>query len=127
MKSLDEEHLEILNSLKRLSGLLDNANFKAEPVKAAFGALIALLETHFINEEKWMKGFSYSGLDTHKEQHEKLILTLTNFFKEFSADPTQSLGKEFYNLAKDLLSFHAVQADSVSARNALQTQRSYQP
>lgn len=126
MKGLDEEHLEIESSLKKLLHLLDEANFKVDPTKIAFSDLITLLESHYINEEVWMNGFSYSGLETHKKQHQKLIQTLKEFFEEFNAVPTHSQGQEFYNLAKDLLSYHTIQADRVSVQNALQNHRSQQ-
>lgn len=124
MKSLDTEHTGIENSLEKLSHLLDEANFKVETIKTAFGDLIALLETHYSNEEAWMEGFSYTGLGTHKKQHQKLIQTLKEFLEEFNAVPTPRQGQEFYNLSKELLNYHTDRSDRVSAKQALLNHRS---
>lgn len=123
MKALDDEHLRIDADIEKLSHLLDEAAYKAEPTEAAFGELIALLETHCLNEEVWMEGLAYPGSDTHKKQHQKLLQAFKEQLAAFSANPTHSQAQEFHSLAKDLLTYHTVHSDRVAAQYCLQNHR----
>ncbi len=126
MKGLDEEHLQITAEIEKLSHLLDGAAYEFEPVETAFCQLIALLETHFLNEEAWMEGFAYPGSETHKKQHQKLHQAMMEFLAAFRANPTHSQAQNYYGLAEDLLSYHTVHSDRVAAQNAL-LRRHFQP
>ena len=122
MKRLQEEHLEIAAGIQELSNILDRAGYKVEPTETAFGELIALLQTHFLNEEVWLEGFAYPGSGTHRLQHLKLLGALKGFLEAFRAEPAQNWAHEFLGSAKDWLIFHTVHSDRIAAQFARKAQ-----
>ncbi len=122
MKRLQEEHLEIAAGIRKLSCILDGAGYKVEPTEAAFGELIALLETHFLNEEAWLEGFAYPGSGTHRRQHRKLLGALKELLRMFRAEPAQNRAHEFLSLAKDWLTFHTDHSDRIADQFARKAQ-----
>jgi hemerythrin len=65
--AMDEAHKALLEELGKL------ANADSEQLVAGFGALIALLERDFHEEEALMEKIAFPALQSHREQHVRAL------------------------------------------------------
>ena len=81
IKAIDDQHQELVNILNRLF----EAVFRREGDKAIAGILDALTsytQTHFALEERLMRLAKYKDLESHIEEHKKLLDQLDQLAKK---------------------------------------------
>lgn len=87
--SIDAEHRELFRQARSLHRALFDAEAEQTSAKL-FPALVQTTEEHFATEEELMRKYGYPGLETHKEQHRKIIKTLADFASNYEAWKTAS-------------------------------------
>jgi hemerythrin len=80
--AVDYEHKELIDLINRLHEELGASDSK-RTVSAFFGDLLKGISAHFALEEKFMREHGYSGLGSHKEDHERLLDELRNIMDDF--------------------------------------------
>jgi len=80
--AVDYEHKELIGLINRLHQELDAGDPK-RTVPVFFGDLLKGISTHFALEEKFMREHGYSGLGSHKEDHERLLDELRDIMDAF--------------------------------------------
>jgi hemerythrin len=80
--AVDYEHKELIDLINRLHEELGASDSK-RTVSAFFGDLLKGISAHFALEEKFMREHGYSGLGSHKEDHERLLDELRDIMDDF--------------------------------------------
>lgn len=81
IKTIDDQHQELVNILNRLFVAVS----KREGDKAIAGILDALMsytQTHFALEERLMREAKYKDIESHMEEHRKLLEQLDQLCKK---------------------------------------------
>lgn len=81
IKTIDDQHMELVNILNRLFVAVS----KREGDKAIAGildALVSYTQTHFALEERLMKQARYAELEPHMEEHRRLLDQLDGLAKK---------------------------------------------
>lgn len=82
IKAIDEQHQELVKILNRL--FVAVSKFEGDKVIAGIlDALMNYTRTHFALEERLMRQAKYEDLDTHIQEHRKLIAQLEQLSKKF--------------------------------------------
>ncbi len=117
IKTIDSQHQELVGILNRLFVAIS----KDEGDKTIAGIMDALLgytKTHFSLEERLMKQANYSELDTHIEEHRKLIRQLNDICKKHLLEE-KPVYFEMVCFLKSWLKNH-IQGDDMKYSSALQ-------
>jgi len=96
VKFIDEQHRYFFNIVKDLEKILDHKECDRN-ISDIFFALVHYVEHFTLQEEIYFKNLHFSGLQAHKEAHNKFVDAVVRFKDDFT------LGKE--NVCDDLYAF----------------------
>lgn len=85
IKTIDDQHKELVNILNRLFVAVS----RREGDKAIAGildALVSYTQTHFALEERLMKQARYAELDAHMEEHRRLLAQMDGLVQKHLLD-----------------------------------------
>lgn len=82
IEAIDHEHRQLIDLINRMHEAFAGSDEK-QTVSAFFGDLLKEISAHFALEEKIMREEKYSGLDAHKEDHERLLDDLREMMDAF--------------------------------------------
>ncbi|MDP1635991.1 MAG: bacteriohemerythrin [Gallionellaceae bacterium] len=110
IKAIDDQHRELVNILNRLFVAVS----MREGDKAIFGILDALTsytQTHFALEERLMRQAKYKDLESHIEEHRKLLEQLDHLAKKFMVEE-KPIYFEMLGFLKNWLKGHILGVDT---------------
>ncbi len=110
IKTIDDQHQELVNILNRLFIAVS----KREGDKAIAGILDALMtytQTHFALEERLMRQAKYKDIESHMEEHRKLIGELDQLCKKHLLEE-KAIYFEMLNFLKAWLKEHIQGVDT---------------
>lgn len=81
IQAIDGQHRVLVNTLNRLAVAISK-NEGEKVITGIFDALMNYTQTHFSLEERLMRQAKYDGLETHIEEHQKLIYQLEQLFSK---------------------------------------------
>lgn len=102
--AIDEEHREIVRLINRLIGKATNGT-PGEEVKELLNELILYVGEHFAHEERLMLEHGYPELQSHADEHQRLLCQLQNVLK----GDTQAILTPAFLI--DWLELHALRDD----------------
>ena len=76
-EKIDNQHKELVKMVSRLQESITGEGLKEETANA-LKFLVQYTQQHFADEEELMEKIGFEGLDQHKEQHQKLVIEVTN-------------------------------------------------
>jgi len=116
IESIDVQHHKLFDMVKALNEALESGQSKAVMGKF-LNELIQYTQTHFVDEEKYMKdnGFPKRLFDEHVEEHKDLMKQVLAFKVEF--ETTQSVfTPKMITFLVDWLKNHIVRTDNKYAQ-----------
>jgi hemerythrin len=81
---IDEQHLELINRVNRLSDV-DEQRLVVKEIEKTLDLLGSYVVQHFKDEEEIQKQCNFPKHEWHKEQHEAFVLTFQNLKADFIA------------------------------------------
>lgn len=105
VKEIDDQHKRLIEMLNELNDAI-HGDWGREARKDIIDRLIEYTREHFATEENVMSISGYPDIETHKKQHENLIVMVKNYVKKYEQDPNASnYDLLFYAASYDLLFF----------------------
>jgi hemerythrin len=105
--SMDKEHKHLIQLMNQLHDACLGGTRAAQAL--GLTALADFTVRHFRDEEAYMKGIAYPGLDTHHRQHETLLKKFGEHAARFKAG--EELGDEFFKFLRFWLGSHICGVD----------------
>ncbi|RDU72326.1 hemerythrin-like metal-binding domain-containing protein [Helicobacter aurati] len=87
---IDEQHKKLFELANMADNMIGKQTDPAE-IKKMLAALFEYMKTHFRDEETYMAGIQYPGLNLHKEKHKQIIAEITLLVKNMKHDFKQQL------------------------------------
>ena len=117
IEQFDEDHKHLVDLLnKTFENFTAGANHEfLEPV---LDELVDYATYHFAAEERWMKEHGFTGLQKHREEHEKFRLRIVEIQKEYHSREV-NLTREVLNFLNNWLFDHILRTDAEFARFAV--------
>ena len=106
---IDEQHKKFLDIMNLLIDTI-NENDCSQRVADIFFSLAYYAEHYFINEEIMFKNYQYPNLTQHKEVHNKFIMRIIQFQKEFEQDK-ENVCEELLQYLEDWFKEHILDYD----------------
>jgi len=109
IKQFNDDHKELVKIINELhNGLVSNLGISQ--MTYVMDGLVNYTVGHFAREEKYMKKYDYSGYDEHKEEHEKLLNKVREYYQMLK-DGRSSFTIELMAFLKDWLVDHILGSD----------------
>ncbi len=80
--AVDHEHKELIELINRLHDAAASRRSR-EAVLAFFGDLFKAISAHFALEERFMRERNYAQLQSHKQDHERLLDEIRDIMDDF--------------------------------------------
>jgi hemerythrin len=103
VKEMDLEHQELINRMNLLFNAVENKE-SSEKVEKLINSLAEYTVKHFADEETYMEKINFTGIDTHKLMHAKLLTQFGAHVEYFKK--TKELDPKFFNFLKAWLGTH---------------------
>lgn len=104
VKQFDDQHKKLVEMLNQLFDAM-KAGKGSLVVEDILKQLIAYTQTHFAAEERLMKQYCYADLETHKKEHNALVVQVLDLQKQFQ-DGKAVLTQNVMTFLRDWLSKH---------------------
>ncbi|MCB9060142.1 MAG: hemerythrin family protein [Halobacteriovoraceae bacterium] len=101
--SMNEQHKQILSLMNELYDL-HHKNSHYDEMFPVLEKLVHTTQSHFKDEEAYMKSINFEGLEPHKLIHENLLKDLSEHLMNFKV--TRRLDDSFFTFLKVWLSAH---------------------
>ena len=115
VEKMDEQHKKLFELISRLHEAMSEGKGNAE-LGEILNGLKVYTETHFTDEEKYMKSFGYSGLPEQKKQHTLFIEKINEYEKKLQ-DKKLGLSIEVLTFLRDWLIHHIQTVDAKYSEN----------
>lgn len=109
VKEIDDQHKKLIDLINQLNDAM-LAGKSRDSMGKILGELAAYTQYHFSTEERLMGQYKYEESVDHKEQHKKLIQSVSDFKKQFDSGQTM-ISVELMNFLRDWLSGHILKTD----------------
>jgi len=109
VKSIDEQHLSLVNAVNALHSSISTAGSSGQSVEL-LAQLAEYTQFHFHSEEELMQSQVYPSYALHKRHHDVLLMQV-NQFLERSQQGEQLLNGFLMNYLRDWLSAHILEDD----------------
>ena len=80
----DNQHKELFKIGADVKNSIMNST-SADELDSILERLFQYVETHFRDEEYYMKKYNYENFDCHKKEHEKFARTIDQFYQDIKA------------------------------------------
>jgi len=105
---IDSQHKKLIE-LANLTMQIDLTHLNKDDFKKLFLELANYTQTHFKDEEKWMKEINYPEIEKHIGIHEQIIEKLNNSLKK--SNSLEDLYKNLYDLLNEWVVLHIKEED----------------
>lgn len=110
VKSLDEDHVKLVEMLNKLhEGIL--AGHSREALGGVLDELVRYTKFHFAREEEFFEKVGYAGAAAHKQEHSELMKKATDLQARYKSGSTSMLSLETMAFLKSWLSHHILEVD----------------
>ena len=109
VKEIDQQHQKLIELINNLHEAMLQKQTK-QVISKILDELAAYTVYHFQNEERYMEKFNYSGLLSHKIEHESFVNKVEEFQKNYEAGKL-GLSMEIMAFLKDWVSNHIMGTD----------------
>ncbi len=109
VKEIDQQHQKLIELINNLHEAMLQKQTK-QVISKILDELAAYTVYHFKNEERYMEQFKYSGLVSHKIEHESFVNKVEEFQKNYEAGKL-GLSMEIMAFLKDWVSNHIMGTD----------------
>jgi len=107
---IDQEHRQLFDIAKEAFTTVNDEN-RSKKIKQILTDLYEYMQTHFRDEEEYMKEVEYPYLKQHKEIHKKIITDLNEFVKKAPTIEVELFEKELARIIDLALVQHIIQED----------------
>lgn len=112
---LNNEHIEIIACMEKLE-VLNKTTFNKDKVLDTLTQLIQITQTHFKDEEAYLKEIKYPNFDVHQQIHTQLIQTLEAQKKEFEIGVSGRLPAAVFDFFSNWIKTHILMVDTQYAK-----------
>lgn len=112
---LDYEHKILLSDINRLHKELSAHEEKTE-IERCLGEIYSRMQSHFALEEHFMKEKEYPFYQEHKNEHEKLLDTYTEYMVQFLNETGRSPEVKIDDNLKRWIVDHILSSDKKMSR-----------
>jgi len=109
VSEIDQQHQRLIDLINQLHEAMLQKQGK-QVVSKIIDELAAYTVYHFQTEEKYMQQFKYSGLLSHKNEHDTFVQKVDTFQKEFDAGKL-GLSIEIMTFLRDWVTNHIMGTD----------------
>ena len=109
-KKIDTEH-KMLFKIAAEAFSVVSPDKKLLKIKTVLKKLIEYTKIHFNDEEQYMQSIGYPELNTQKDHHKKIIISMNNFTKQLSKKSLYDVEKELARLIEIWFIHHIVYED----------------
>ncbi len=117
VKEMDDEHIVLIEKMNKLHEAYERGD-GYDILKALLNDFASYTLKHFEDEEEFMRKIRFSGYETHKMIHEKLIRQLKDHLSEFESKA--ELSNAFFSFLKVWLSSHIQGIDMKYGEEAIE-------
>ena len=110
IKHIDEQHMQLINILNRLSDAMKAESGK-EILDEVLTDLSAYVDYHFKAEEDLFKKYDYPDSKKHIEEHKSYIENVGKFNEKFKQNKTLGLSVEVLNYLVSWIKHHIMEVD----------------
>lgn len=107
---IDSQHREIIERINQIADSVARKNH-SEVVQEILGRLILFTHEHFALEERLMVEHGFPDMESHIEEHRRLLQQLNNLIKEDLRAPRQNKAALVSAFLTDWAEQHILQAD----------------
>ena len=118
IEAIDEQHKKFVDIINLLIDIVNKKECNAR-IADIFFSLAYYAEHYFINEEILFKDYQYPNLSHHKDLHNKFILRIIQFQKEFEADK-ENICEELLQYLEEWFKEHILEYDKSASDFLLQ-------
>jgi len=102
--TIDKEHQSLFRMLNQFYQGIQEGSSK-EKLSLLIKGLLEYAQTHFGNEEKYMKAIGYPHLSRHQKEHEAFIQKVNEFYEKYTSGRL-ILSLEVTGFIKDWIANH---------------------
>jgi hemerythrin-like metal-binding protein len=118
-ESIDEEHKDIIDRMKRLTEM-NNKTFNKELLIITFDDLIRCTNRHFLNEEDHMRRINYPQFENHQKIHQSFVETLLRYRQEMINSVYHRFPSSVFDFFKTWITTHILIVDKQYAEFEIQ-------
>lgn len=107
---IDSQHREIIERVNQIADSVAKRNH-SEVVQKILGGLILFTSEHFALEERFMVEHGFPDMESHVEEHRRLLQQLNNLIKEDLRTPRRNKAALVSAFLTDWAEQHILQTD----------------
>jgi hemerythrin len=105
VEAMNQQHRILIRLMDAIYNKNSENVGKEELLKSIY-AMVDYTRQHFCEEEQYMSGLGFSGLEAHKRLHLNLLADLTRFVEDFEQGNSNNISDDFAIFLKFWLSTH---------------------
>lgn len=122
---IDAQHHQLSEKGKGLCRLLRN-KCTFEELSRALPKFLELMRVHFSEEEKLMRCYAYTGLESHKRTHDFLLAKLTEITEETLEAFTPWTEERLLKLLENDIHYHIIEDQNAWESGKIGKEHAYQ-
>ncbi len=122
IEELDYEHKLLLRDINRFHEELKEQDEKSE-IERCLGEIYSRMQSHFALEEYVMKENDYPFFDEHKQEHEKLLDSYTEYMMQYLNDSGSTAGVSIDDNRKRCIVDHILSSDKKMSQMVQESNR----
>ena len=95
---IDDQHNDLFMQFTALLDYLEKENRSFDYIYASLQKITEALETHFSTEESLMEMICFTGIENHKNQHNRLHKQLSDISDTLSREKDVQINQSLYSL-----------------------------